>query len=450
MEVIQIFACVDKIERSEFSPDSDYILFGMLDRAAVQVFCIADPEWKCRINEGIAGMINCRWCPDSRHILIESDYGIQLAVWSLIDGTSAIISYPKPNNIISFSDDGCYCAIGLRIDLQDYIGFYSIDGESQKIVPNDTIKSMKNTSSVNTTTRKQTNTNTSSTSMNSNTNKKAGLNATATAKSNSIGSRLRNWEEICKFKCKSNDLSAIHFISNSHMIVAIDAAVHYRAIVYMPTGEVVMNYEAYSQALGIRTINMYKPPAHLNVTQSQSAQSQSNEVSEPTELSNPPRYSSNSTELLNIENNHGSLLAIGSYDSSVRLVSMRSWEMVQVLPSNHPRELGFAVDSGDSGSSGAGSGSGGNTNTNTNTNNGDVKGELADNYFVSMTVEMIGTSTGNGSNGTDTGADDFASDFESVSISNSSNMSTIDGGGSGGTGSGGPMSSSVFMNTINK
>ena len=222
------------------------------------------------------------------------------------------------------------------------------------------------------------------------------------------------------------------------MIVAIDAAVHYRAIVYMPTGEVVMNYEAYSQALGIRTINMYKPPAHLNVTQSQSAQSQSNEVSEPTELSNPPRYSSNSTELLNIENNHGSLLAIGSYDSSVRLVSMRSWEMVQVLPSNHPRELGFAVDSGDSGSSGAGSGS------------GDVKGELADNYFVSMTVEMIGTSTGNGSNGTDTGADDFASDFESVSISNSSNMSTIDGGGSGGTGSGGPMSSSVFMNTINK
>lgn len=69
----------------------------LLMRAAVQVFSVADAQWRCRINEGVAGLVSAKWSPDSRHIILESDFGIQLSVWSLMAGTSQLIMHPKPN-----------------------------------------------------------------------------------------------------------------------------------------------------------------------------------------------------------------------------------------------------------------------------------------------------------------------------------------------------------------
>lgn len=41
-EVIHIFSCIDKIEKAEFSPDSQFILCAMFSRNAVQIFSMAD------------------------------------------------------------------------------------------------------------------------------------------------------------------------------------------------------------------------------------------------------------------------------------------------------------------------------------------------------------------------------------------------------------------------
>ena len=81
LETLHVFSCIDRIEKVDFSPDSCYVYCAMLNRAAVQAFSLVDPEWKCRINEGLAGLINVAWTPDSRSLITESDFGIQLTIW---------------------------------------------------------------------------------------------------------------------------------------------------------------------------------------------------------------------------------------------------------------------------------------------------------------------------------------------------------------------------------
>jgi hypothetical protein len=132
LELFQIFALIDKADKVEFSPDSLYIACSFFSRSAVQCFSIMDPEWKCRINEGVAGLVNTLWAPDSRNIITFSDFGVQLSMWSLTDNTSHIIAHPKPSStntsggsqqqLSTFSDDSRYWAIVHRVELRDYIG----------------------------------------------------------------------------------------------------------------------------------------------------------------------------------------------------------------------------------------------------------------------------------------------------------------------------------------
>ena len=101
LQSVHAFSCIDRIDRMEWSPDGLYVACLLLMRAAVQVFCVADIQWRCRINEGVAGLVSVKWSPDSRHIILESDFGIQLSVWSLMAGTSQLIMHPKQNPLSS-------------------------------------------------------------------------------------------------------------------------------------------------------------------------------------------------------------------------------------------------------------------------------------------------------------------------------------------------------------
>ena len=103
LEIFTIFSCIDIISKIEFSIDSSLIFCGLFNRFTIQIFSLNDLTWRCRINESIAGIISCNWSPDSRHLLIESDFNIQLAIWSLIENTSYIIQSPK-SNCFAFSD----------------------------------------------------------------------------------------------------------------------------------------------------------------------------------------------------------------------------------------------------------------------------------------------------------------------------------------------------------
>jgi hypothetical protein len=130
LSVSQIYQCIDKVDRIEFSPDSNYIMCAQYSRNAIQVFSIKDPAWKCRINEGVAGVINAYWGLSSNAIVTESDFGIQLSVWSLTDSTSTIISSPKQpsggaSQLVAFCDCVDLMAVVHRIEMQDYIGVYA-------------------------------------------------------------------------------------------------------------------------------------------------------------------------------------------------------------------------------------------------------------------------------------------------------------------------------------
>ena len=45
LDIVQIYPCIDRVERLEWSPDGQYIYVVMVVRAAVQVFSVADPKW---------------------------------------------------------------------------------------------------------------------------------------------------------------------------------------------------------------------------------------------------------------------------------------------------------------------------------------------------------------------------------------------------------------------
>lgn len=76
-QVLQIYSCIDKISHVEWCPNSTYILCGLVKRAVVQVWSVREPDWTCKIDEGLAGAEAVQWSPDGLHILVTADFQIR-------------------------------------------------------------------------------------------------------------------------------------------------------------------------------------------------------------------------------------------------------------------------------------------------------------------------------------------------------------------------------------
>ncbi|RYG66378.1 WD40 repeat domain-containing protein, partial [archaeon] len=234
----KVYQCVDKIDKVEFSADSQYIMCVMLSRQAIQVFSVEDSEWKCRINENsTVGIVSATWAPNSRMILTESDFGIQMSLWSLVDGTQSVMSLPKPPQkqyrsvYHAFSPCSQYLSIVHRVDLQDTIAVYSM------------------------------------------------LPAA----------------ELSRFKAKSNDINTIAYAPSGHIVTA-DSPLVYKLHVYTPAGDCVCTFEPYQHALGIKLLRC-----------------------------------------------QGAVLAIGSFDQKVRLLSSGSFQFLATFPLAHIPQLDFSL-----------------------------------------------------------------------------------------------------------
>lgn len=118
------------------------------------------------------------------------------------------------------------------------------------------------------------------------------------------------WSELAKFKCKAggNNLSSICWAPDGSHIIAADSHLSYKLAVYTPSGEVVAAFEAYQNALGIKQV----------LTQARSISSS------VTPQSLPP-----------IE----SVVAVGSFDGIVRILSPLSWKLAFELPLTHPKDM---------------------------------------------------------------------------------------------------------------
>ena len=56
-------------------------------------------------------MVNACWAPNSRAIITESDFGIQLAIWSLTESSTIVISSPKQSAIAPTSSSSSAGAV---------------------------------------------------------------------------------------------------------------------------------------------------------------------------------------------------------------------------------------------------------------------------------------------------------------------------------------------------
>jgi len=80
---LQNFSFVDIVSQIVWSPDSSLLLVVISKRNLVYVRNVYDPEWTCKIDEGIAGLLSAMWTSDSRYILTVSEFKVRMTVWDL-------------------------------------------------------------------------------------------------------------------------------------------------------------------------------------------------------------------------------------------------------------------------------------------------------------------------------------------------------------------------------
>lgn len=133
LNLVQVYICGDKVERIEWSADSQYLLTEIAKQSVVQIWSLANPKWTCRIDEGLGGIARARWGPSSRHVLVLSDFQLYLSIWTLEqigDGqaSSMHIRHPKfARHGLSFSRNARWMALLRRVNCRDIVVVHACD-----------------------------------------------------------------------------------------------------------------------------------------------------------------------------------------------------------------------------------------------------------------------------------------------------------------------------------
>jgi len=105
--VVQLYACLDRIDHLEWADNSLYVLCGLYARAIVQarklqrwlpegshpiedrcrdftvlhsqiqVWAVDQPDWTCKIDEGPAGLSRTLWAPDGLSLVCVASFQIR-------------------------------------------------------------------------------------------------------------------------------------------------------------------------------------------------------------------------------------------------------------------------------------------------------------------------------------------------------------------------------------
>ena len=123
LAVIFMQDCAAKIDKIEWSRDSDHVLCAMYRKGKVQCFRASDDEWRCAVDEGPAGIAFAKWSPCGTRVLCVTEFRLRVTVWSLIDATCVYIRAPKfaDGRGLDFSPDGKFLAFVRRERAADSI-----------------------------------------------------------------------------------------------------------------------------------------------------------------------------------------------------------------------------------------------------------------------------------------------------------------------------------------
>eukprot|EP00898_Chlorokybus_atmophyticus_P000443 jgi/Chlat1/139/Chrsp1S03234 len=226
LQVVHIFSCLDRVEQIEWSTDSTMLLCCLYKRSTLQAFSIEQPDWYCKIDEGPAGVAAARWAPCGRQLLSTAQFNIRITAWSLHSKSCVYIPAPKhATKGLAFSSDGRFMALAERKDCKDYVSIFVCEG----------------------------------------------------------------WDVITSFPVETTDLADLAWSPDGSSIAVWDSCLDYQLCVYSADGRLITKYEAYKDALGIRSM-AWSPS--------------------------------------------GSFIAIGSYDQKVRILNYLTWSCFAEL--EHP------------------------------------------------------------------------------------------------------------------
>lgn len=80
---IQSFTFVDVVSQLTWAPNSSLILVSIAKRSLCYVRNIYDPEWHCKIDEGLSGLATARFAPNSLNLITLSEFNVRATIWSL-------------------------------------------------------------------------------------------------------------------------------------------------------------------------------------------------------------------------------------------------------------------------------------------------------------------------------------------------------------------------------
>lgn len=191
LQIVQLFTNLDAVQYMEWSSDSAYILCGMYKRSLIQVWSLEQPDWRCKIDEGSAGLTAVRWSPDARHILSTAEFQIRITVWSLVNKSVSYIKYPKHGNQgLDFSKDGTYMALAERRNCKDFVSIFACE----------------------------------------------------------------SWQMLQHFEVETRDLADISWSPDGKVLCIWDSLLDYKVFLYSLDGRCLAAYNPYSFALGVKTV----------------------------------------------------------------------------------------------------------------------------------------------------------------------------------------------------
>ena len=129
LKPIKVYSFLDFIEDIKWSNSSNLILVGIYKRNRCEIRNIENDNFICAIDEGIQGMSNALFSPNSTHVLSFNQNVTKLTIRSLLDKNILFISLPKfSKKGLSFScqGKGNFMALAERKDTNDIIGIYFI------------------------------------------------------------------------------------------------------------------------------------------------------------------------------------------------------------------------------------------------------------------------------------------------------------------------------------
>jgi WD40 repeat protein len=129
LEVVAKFSCLDSCDALSWSPDSSLVMVHVGKRDAAQIFAPGQPDFRCKVSEGVAGLVGCRWAPDSRHVATFADCGLHATFWSLTDQSTLVVPRVKdPVACVAWSPDGAFVACATRKESKDSVAIVRSGG----------------------------------------------------------------------------------------------------------------------------------------------------------------------------------------------------------------------------------------------------------------------------------------------------------------------------------